>query len=139
MSTGGCQDRIPASGNLFSLRQRRKHVLNLVFTFRHIYNVFKIKNITKEIKLKFIWNITYYFNCEICLVYFKNYSNKCIEWPPTDLKVARAANVSVYFFTHNMLGNIKLNVDTTNNHTALMLYFTNPSLKKQSFWKSPTS
>ena len=42
------------------------------------------------------------------------------------------------FFSYNMLGNIELNVDTTNNHPAHTSYFTNPS-KKQSFWKSPIS
>ena len=45
------------------------------------------------------------------------------------LMVAGVANVSVDFFL-DMLGNIELNVDTTNNHQALMLYFTNPSFKK---------
>ena len=34
------------------------------------------------------------------------------------------------FFLHNMLRNIELNVDTTNNHPALTSYFANPSFKK---------
>ena len=42
------------------------------------------------------------------------------------VKVAGAANAS--FFPDNMLGNTELNVDTTNNHPALMSYFTNPFL-----------
>ena len=33
-----------------------------------------------------------------------------------------------FFFPHNMLGNIELNVDTTNNHPAQTTYFTNTSL-----------
>ena len=43
--------------------------------------------------------------------------------------VAGVANV-FYFFPHNMLGNIELNVDTTNNHPALTSYFPNTSFKK---------
>ena len=32
------------------------------------------------------------------------------------LKIAGVANVSVELFPHNMIGNIDLNTDTTNNH-----------------------
>ena len=46
------------------------------------------------------------------------------------IKVAGEANVSVGFFSHNMLGNIELNIDITNNHPALTSYFANPSFKK---------
>ena len=35
-----------------------------------------------------------------------------------------------FFFLHNMLGNVELNVDTTNNHPAVTSYFANPSFKK---------
>ena len=38
--------------------------------------------------------------------------------------------MSVDFFLHNMLRNIELNVNTTNNHLALTSYFANPSFKK---------
>ena len=50
-------------------------------------------------------------------------------------KVAGEANVSddIFFPPHNMLGNIELNVDTTNNHLALTSYFVNPSLKNSPF------
>ena len=60
---------------------------------------------------------------------------------PMPIKVAGAVNVSVDFFIfpYNMLGDIELNMDTTNNHLVLTPYFVNPSFKKQSFWKSPTS
>ena len=61
----------------------------------------------------------------VCVCCKKNQANS--------VKVAGVANVSVdlknYFF-HNMLGNIELNVDTTNNRPALTLYFANPSVKK---------
>ena len=56
----------------------------------------------------------------------------------TLVKVA-GANMSVAFFPDDMTGNTEMKVDTTNNHPALTSYFANPSLKKQSFWKSPTS
>ena len=46
-------------------------------------------------------------------------------------------SVDFPFFFHNMLGNIEMKVDTTNNHAALTLYFANPSFKNQSLWKSP--
>ena len=46
------------------------------------------------------------------------------------VKVAGATNMSVDFFPDNMLGNVELNVDTTNNHPALTSYFANPSIKK---------
>ena len=35
-----------------------------------------------------------------------------------------------HFVLHNMLGNIELNVDTTDNHMALASYFANLSFKK---------
>ena len=46
--------------------------------------------------------------------------------------VPGAANVSVNFFSLNMLGDIELNVDTTNNHPVLTSYFAKPSFKKNS-------
>ena len=47
------------------------------------------------------------------------------------IKVVVAANVSVDVICFlNMLGNIGLNVSTTNNHPALTSYFVNPSFKQ---------
>ena len=53
--------------------------------------------------------------------------------------LAGAAEVSVgfLFFPHNMVGNIELKVNTTNNHPTLTSYFVNPSFKKTVLWKSP--
>ena len=38
----------------------------------------------------------------------------------------------VIFFPHNMLGNIELNVNTTNNRVTLVSYFTSQSFEKNS-------
>ena len=55
------------------------------------------------------------------------------------VKVAGVANASVDFlFFPSQHGNIKLNIDTINNHPALMSYFTNPSLKKKVLLEIPT-
>ena len=53
-----------------------------------------------------------------------------------EVKVAGVAKVSIDFFL-NMLGNIELNVNTTNNYPALTSYFTNPSFKKIPFANPP--
>ena len=44
--------------------------------------------------------------------------------------VVGAANVSIVFFSCNMLENIKLNIDITNNHAALTSNFPSPCFKK---------
>ena len=51
-------------------------------------------------------------------------------------KVAGVARMSD-FFLRCMLGNIELNVDTTNNHPALMSCFANPSFKKNNPFGNP--
>ena len=45
-------------------------------------------------------------------------------------KIAGVASMSDEFFLHDMLGNVELNVGTTNNHLAVTSYFANPSFKK---------
>ena len=51
-----------------------------------------------------------------------------------------AASMSVdFFFIHNMLGYTELNVNTTKNHPALMLYFANPTFKNAVLLEIPFS
>ena len=57
----------------------------------------------------------------------------------TLLKVAGAANVSVDFFLHNMLGYTELNINTTKNRPALTSYFANPSFKNAVLLEMPLS
>ena len=45
--------------------------------------------------------------------------------------------MSIDFFSYNMLGNIEINIDTTNTHPALISYVVNSSFKKTVLWEIP--